>query len=61
VSALAEKRSDGGEVSAGCSPRFASKEADHADLTLLAELLAKRNNDVARTLAGAPFSLVKKI
>ncbi|RLT21239.1 MAG: hypothetical protein DWI31_02620 [Candidatus Aquidulcis sp.] len=38
-----------------------TKEADHADLALFAELLAKRNDDGARTLTGAPFSLVKKI
>jgi hypothetical protein len=61
MSTFAEKRSDGGEVSARCSPCFAPKEADHAGLTLFPELLAERNDDVARSLAGTSFTLVKKV
>jgi hypothetical protein len=61
VSTLTEKRGDGGEVSTRCGPRFATKEADHADLALFTELCAQGNDDGARSLTGTSFTLVKKV
>jgi len=61
VSAFAQKRSDGGEAAAGCGPRLAAKQSNHAELAARAKLRAQCHDDAARALAGAPVSLVEEV